>query len=82
MCKNIIQQARGRGGPTYRAPSFKYKAEVKYLAGVTDGIIKDFGKWLGINEEIDKYLKKDQINPLEIAVSLIKQGDYLTFLPD
>ncbi len=24
MGKNIIQQARGKGGPTYRAPSFRY----------------------------------------------------------
>ncbi len=29
MGKNIISQARGKGGPTYRAPSFRYKGRVK-----------------------------------------------------
>ena len=28
--KELIQQARGKGGPTYRAPSFKYKGQPKY----------------------------------------------------
>ena len=27
MGKNIIQQARGKGSPTYRAPSFRYKGK-------------------------------------------------------
>ncbi len=30
MGKRIISQNRGRGGPTYRAPSHKYKAELKH----------------------------------------------------
>jgi len=30
MGKNLIQQARGKGGPRYRAPSFRYKGEVRY----------------------------------------------------
>jgi len=30
MGKNLIQQARGKGGPRYRAPSFRYKGEGKY----------------------------------------------------
>lgn len=29
MGKNLIQQARGKGGPRYRAPSFRYKGESK-----------------------------------------------------
>ncbi|HLC81210.1 MAG TPA: 50S ribosomal protein L2 [Candidatus Nanoarchaeia archaeon] len=32
MGKNLIQQRRGRGSPTYKAPSFRYKAEVKHLS--------------------------------------------------
>lgn len=35
MGKRIISQARGKGSPTYRAPSFKYKGKVKH---------KSFGK--------------------------------------
>lgn len=30
MGKRIIAQARGKGGPTYRAPSFRYVGEVHY----------------------------------------------------
>jgi len=32
MGKNLIQQARGKGGPRYRAPSFRYKGEAKHLS--------------------------------------------------
>ena len=31
MGKRIISQNRGKGTPTYRAPSHKYKAEIKHL---------------------------------------------------
>lgn len=30
MGKNLVQQARGKGSPTYRAPSFRYAGEAKY----------------------------------------------------
>lgn len=30
MGKNLIQQARGKGSPRYRAPSFRYKGESRY----------------------------------------------------
>jgi large subunit ribosomal protein L2 len=30
MGKNLIQQARGKGSPTYRAPSFRYVGEAKH----------------------------------------------------
>jgi len=29
MGKNLVQQARGKGGPRYRAPSFRYKGETR-----------------------------------------------------
>ncbi len=31
MGKSLVQQARGRGGPSYRVPSFRYAGEAKYL---------------------------------------------------
>ena len=31
MGKNLIQQARGKGGPTYRAPSFRYEGKAKHV---------------------------------------------------
>lgn len=30
MGKNLIQQARGKGGPTYRAPSFRYAGRARH----------------------------------------------------
>ena len=30
MGKNLIQQKRGKGSPTYRAPSFRYKGAIKH----------------------------------------------------
>ena len=30
MGKRIISQARGRGGPRYTAPSFKFKGEARH----------------------------------------------------
>ena len=32
MGKNLIQQARGKGGPRYRAPSFRYAGVTKYIS--------------------------------------------------
>lgn len=32
MGKNLIQQARGKGSLTYRAPSFRYKGEAKHIS--------------------------------------------------
>ncbi len=45
MGKNLIQQARGKGSPRYRAPSFKYKGKTTYLSNGNDtfeGMIIDF----------------------------------------
>jgi large subunit ribosomal protein L2 len=43
MGKRIIQQARGAGGPGYRAPSFKYKGRVRHAPprGETEGTVVD-----------------------------------------
>ena len=44
MGKNLIQQARGKGGPRYRAPSFRYKGKARYTndKGALNGTIKEF----------------------------------------
>lgn len=41
MGKNLIQQARGKGGPTYRAPSFRYKGEAKHNNLTTEALEGD-----------------------------------------
>jgi len=41
MGKNLAQQARGKGGPRYTAPSFRYLGEARLKHGVTSAIIMD-----------------------------------------
>ncbi len=40
MGKRLIQQARGKGTPKYRAPSHKYKYTVKYPGAPCTGVVK------------------------------------------
>ncbi|MBN1377015.1 50S ribosomal protein L2 [Candidatus Woesearchaeota archaeon] len=47
MGKRLIQQARGKGGPTYRAPSFNYKGEAKVRYNISEAEIKDIVKCRG-----------------------------------
>jgi large subunit ribosomal protein L2 len=39
--KNLVQQARGKGGPRYTAPSFRYLGEARLRHGVTSAVILD-----------------------------------------
>ncbi|MCK4811980.1 MAG: 50S ribosomal protein L2, partial [Methanosarcinales archaeon] len=39
MGKRIISQNRGRGGPTYRAPSHKYKAKLTHPS-ISDTVVR------------------------------------------
>src|SRR3989338_4210220 len=44
MGKNLIQQKRGKGSPTYRAPSFRYKGKTaynSYTKNLIGGEVKD-----------------------------------------
>ena len=50
MGKNLIQQARGKGGPGYRAKSFSYLGEARHVKRTSElqtGVIKDFVKCPG-----------------------------------
>ena len=50
MGKNIIQQARGKGSPTYKSPSFKFKTDAKLKRlkpELIEGTIIDFVKCPG-----------------------------------
>ena len=41
MGKRLIQQRRGRGTNTYKAPSFRYKGEVRHVKLPTEGNVTD-----------------------------------------
>ena len=44
MGKNLTQQKRGKGSPTFRSPSFRYEGKATYISptnGAVNGTIKD-----------------------------------------
>lgn len=41
MGKNLVQQRRGKGTPTYRSPSHRFKVHSKYPDEIKIGVIKD-----------------------------------------
>lgn len=75
MGKNLIQQARGRGGPTYRAPSFKYKAKVSYPRKAEFGEIVDFVKCRGHSSPLAKIKYDSGETTYVIAAEGIRVGD-------
>ena len=44
MGKNLTQQARGKGGPSFTAPSFRYFADAKVKHGVSSAEVVDIVK--------------------------------------
>jgi large subunit ribosomal protein L2 len=79
MGKNIITQARGHGGPTYRSPSFNFVGQARHPPmsdSTVSGTIKDIVHCAGHYSPlmIVKYEKEDIIS---IAPEGIKVGDTL-----
>jgi large subunit ribosomal protein L2 len=80
MGKNLIQQARGKGGPTYRAPSFKYKGSAKNKALVTatiNGEVVDICKCRGHSAPLLKIAYEDGDVCIAVAPEGVKVGDKL-----
>ena len=75
MGKNLIQQARGKGGPTYKAPSFKYKAKVSYPQRAKQGEIIDFIKCRGHSSPLAKIKYNNGEETFVIAAEGVRIGD-------
>ncbi len=81
MGKNLIQQKRGKGSPTYRAPSFRYIGEVKHRKydesekNLVKGKIRDIVHSAGHYAPIAKVLFENKEEVLMIAPQNIRQGD-------
>jgi large subunit ribosomal protein L2 len=75
MGKNLIQQARGKGGPRYRAPSFRYKAEVSYPQTATVGKIVDFVKSSGHSSPLALVRYENGEESFVIAAEGVRAGD-------
>ena len=78
MGKNLIQQARGKGGPTYRAPSFRYKGEATLKSLKKDtitGHIVDIVKCPGHSTPLFAVKYNDGELCLSLAPEGIRVGD-------
>ncbi len=78
MGKRIIQQARGKGGPTYRAPSFRYRTNAKLKSlkeGSVRGEIIDFVKCQGHSAPLAEIRYDDGVICLIPAPEGVKVGD-------
>ena len=78
MGKNLIQQARGKGSPTYRALSFKYKGNVsfpKYSSTPLTGKIVDIIHCPGHSGPLAKISYENGETVLLQAPEGIKVGD-------
>jgi large subunit ribosomal protein L2 len=81
MGKNLIQQARGKGGPRYRAPSFNYKGPAvhKNLSEKhAKGEIIDFVKCPGHSAPLAKVKYEDGEQVLMLAAEGLKVGDMVS----
>jgi len=82
MGKNLIQQARGRGGPTYRAPSFRYLADVKLRSGSWQATILDFEKSQAQSAPLAKLRYEDGTEGYLISPEGVSVGMTLSTGPD
>lgn len=85
MGKRLIQQARGKGGPVYRAASFKYKsdAKLKPIAEKTIiGVIKDFVHCPGHTAPLVEIEYEDGTTAMHLAPEGVKVGDTMAVGPD
>ena len=80
MGKRLIQQARGKGGPTYRAPSFKYKGEAKHNKinpEMLEGEVLDFVHCRGHSAPLAKVHYSNGENCLLLASEGMKVGQMI-----
>jgi len=85
MGKNIISQARGKGGPTYRSPSFRYKGEAKHktLGDITfAGEVKDLIHCAGHSTPLACVEYSDGEIVFMLAPEGLKVGDPISSGPE
>ena len=78
MGKRIIPQARGKGGPRYRAPSFRYKGSAVHKSisdSVVNGKIIDLVKCQGHSAPLAKIKYESGEQVLILAPEGVKVGD-------
>jgi len=84
MGKNLIQQRRGRGSPTYRAPSFKYFGRARHLKlteKVIAGKIIDLIMCPGHSAPLAQIKFETGETTITLAPEGVKVGDNVKFGP-
>ena len=81
MGKNLIQQARGKGGPTYKAPSFRYRGKAKHKKfhkkGLVNGTVVDLVHCPGHSAPLAAVNYEDGEKALTVAPEGICVGERL-----
>ncbi|MGV8171073.1 MAG: 50S ribosomal protein L2 [Candidatus Woesearchaeota archaeon] len=77
MGKNLTQQARGRGGPSFTAPSFRYLGEARVKHGVSSAEIIDVVKSQGHLAPLLQVKYNDGTVGLMIAPEGVRTGQVL-----
>lgn len=75
MGKNLIQQRRGRGSPTYLSPGHNFKGEVKHPPQQTTGVVIDLVHCAGHSAPLIQVAYIEGEKKLGIAPAGIKVGD-------
>ncbi|MBD3155052.1 MAG: 50S ribosomal protein L2 [Candidatus Aenigmarchaeota archaeon] len=81
MGKRIIQRARGKGGPRYKAPSHRFKGKVSYNLSpdVENGVITDIVHDPGRNAPLMLIEFPDGSERFQIAPEGVKVGDLVKY---
>lgn len=81
MGKRIIQRARGKGGPRYRAPSHRYAGRAEYYLSknINSGLIVDLIHDQGRNSPLAVVKFSDGVEKLQIAPEGVKVGDTINY---
>src|SRR3989338_10474143 len=81
MGKRIIQRARGKGGPRYRAPSHRYAGKVEYYLSksISSGQVIDIIHDQGRNSPLAIVKFPNGVQKLHIAPEGIKVGDSMKY---
>ncbi|MBR9675765.1 50S ribosomal protein L2 [Candidatus Woesearchaeota archaeon] len=78
MGKRLIQQARGKGGPTYRAPSFRYKGKSKLPRKDVTGKIVDIVRCPGHSAPLFEVRYDDNTKGYLVASDNVRVGDTIS----
>jgi len=75
MGKNLIQQARGKGGPRYRSPSFRFRGKVSFARTDAEGVVRDILDCPGHHAPLMHVEYPDKTTALLVAPEGISVGD-------